>query len=707
MENDFIWPEHKYQQEINPVKQYIEQAGRFLSVQRGISLDDAMQFVKTTLRDKSVSKFNDPQVVYFERDDNWVRELKTGTLSGYLKSAIENGEVIVPTLTTYVSPQVKQSLVSVFMKRNAGRRGVLKKQAQEEELKGNEELAYQLNNLQDNAKRNNNSMSGSMAAAGSIFENPTGHNTLTSMTRSMSSISNALNERMIGGNRHYMDSDTAINNMTAIIETMDEAAVYDCIRHYGLHVPTAQEIGDIVRRSSDKYWRDRRHIRYVEEYAAKMNDAQRAAFAYTQDLFHLRKLNPEFMRKFIDDFAVFDSSIVIEDPVKYIKNTDPLIANYAHQIFISKLRGKEKDRSTWPKELVMEVAQACATIDNAVKKYKKFIDAFLVVKTVPCATAYINHMNRETVVLSDTDSTMFSIDDWVMWYFGKLEFHDFAFAVAGAIMFVSTQLIAHAMAVLSANMNVARDKLFVLAMKPEYAFPVFCQTPVAKHYWCSMSVKEGGVFAKNKYEIKGVHLKNSASPAELVDAAQDRMRKILNDVEAGKLISIHDEITRVADLERMIQNSIRNGEPKFLKKMFIKAPTSYGKGPTESPYRFHTLWNTVFGPSYSEVDAPPYVVLKLPMTTASRRKMSEWLDTFEDKPLAERYRKYLADHNKTEIKTMYISQDFVQAYGIPREIQRGVDIRKVILDLTVIDRMILETLGFRPKADTLLSEQGY
>lgn len=706
MSNDFIWPEEKYQQRINPVRQYIDQAAKFLSVNKNITVDKAKQYITRKLKNKETN-FHDPQIIYFERNDNWVKELKQGTLAGYLKSAIDNKEVIVPTFTTYVSPDVEQSLISLFMKRNAGRRGVLKKQAQVEEMRGNKELAYQLNNQQDNAKRNNNSMSGVMAAAGSIFENPTGHNTLTSMTRSMSSISNALNERMIGGNRHYLDSEAALNNMTALISTMDIELVHEAMCKYKLAVPTPDDIVDIVSRSANKYWRDPRHIKYIYDYAAKMTDIERAAVAYTQDLYHIRALNPQFMRDFIDDFAVWDESIVIEDPIDFINKIDPLIANYAHQVFITDLRGKDKDRRVWDKELQMKVAKACATIQRAIAKYKCLIDAFLVVRTLPCTTAHINHMARESVVLSDTDSTMFAVDDWVIWYFGELKFSDFAFAVAGSIMFVSTQLIAHGMAMLSANMNVARDKLFVLAMKPEFVFPVFAQTPVAKHYFCSVSVKEGGVYKENEYEIKGVHLKSSASPVEIVGAAQDRMKYILDLIQRGEEIDGYKELKRVADLERTIEKSIRNGESVFLKKMFIKSPTSYAKGPTESPFRYHTLWNEVFAPSYSSVEEPPYLVLKFPMLTDTKTKMANWLDSFKDKGLRDRYIAYLQKVQKTEIKTMYIAKDYVEAYGIPPEILSGVNIKRVILDLTVIDRMVLETIGIKPKHETLVSEMGY
>lgn len=707
MSSDFLWSEEKYQQNINPVQQYIQQAGKYLSIQKGISTKEAESFITKLLRTKGATKFNDPTVTFFERDASWIRSVKSGPLSGYLKSAIDNGEVIVPTLTTYCPAEEHSSLVSVFMKRNAGRRGVLKKQAQEEQQKGNLELAYQLNNQQDNAKRNNNSMSGSMAAQGSIFENPTGHNTLTSITRCMSSLSNALNERMIGGNRHYFDAAMAINNMTAVVQTMDEELVEKAVKTYGLAVPTPEDIVNIVARSADKYWRDKRHLNKVYRYASRMNDWERCAVAYTQDLYHIRTLNQGFMRRFIDDFATFDTSIQIDDPAAYLNKADPLITNYAHQVFVSMLRGAPKDRRDWPKENALKVAQSAATIARSVQKYKLLIDAFLTVETVPCSTAYISHMARETVVLSDTDSTMFSVDDWVIWYFGDLQFSDHAFAVAGSIMFVATQLIAHAMAILSANMNVARDKLFVLAMKPEFAFPVFAQTPVAKHYFCSVSVKEGAVYKEHDYEIKGVHLKSSSSPASIILPSQDRMKGILTDVYNGKKLDLHSEITRVADLERQIINSIRNGKSEYLKRIFIKAAASYGEGPEKSNYRHHVLWNEVFGPSYAMVEAPPYVVLKFPMTTTTKTRMKTWIDSFSDIGLANRYRAYLERTGRTEVPTMYLSKDFLEGYGIPNEIMRAVDTRKIVLDLTVTDRMVLETLGYRPKFETLLSEQGY
>lgn len=710
MSSDFLWAPEEYVQRINPLSQYVEQGSHFLSTMNGIPLEEAKEFIGNELKSGRVRTFKDPEMVFFERDENYVKTLKRGSLMGYIKDAINKGEVIVPTLTTYVNGATEESLVSKFMKRNAERRGVLKKQAQVEEARGNHVLAYNLNMDQDNAKRNNNSMSGSMAALGSIFENPTGHNTLTSMTRTMSSLSNALNERMIGGNRHYFECDTAINNMTAIITTMDVDAVKRAIEKYGLVIPTPAQVAAVVKKSADQYWRDRRHIDRVEQFAKTMSGAQRAAVVYTQDIYHVRELNPQFMRQLIDDFSLADYNDDIGDPLTYLQGVakkEPLVFNYAPQVHAYKLKGADKDLSKWDPAIVREVAYSASAIIKSVEKYKDFIRAFLVVRTLPCSTGYIDTMARKSVVLSDTDSTMFSVDEWVIWYFGELTFEERAFGVAGCVMFIATQLIAHAMAVFSANMNVARDKLFVLAMKPEFMFPVFAQSPVAKHYFCSVFIKEGAVFAKNKYEIKGVHNKSSASPVTIVKPAQDRMENTLEVIQAGKKLNGNELVTEVANIERKIYASLMAGEPEFYKTMFIKQHTSYVLPPEKSMYRFFDLWMQVFAPSYKRVDAPPYTVMKVPLTTTSRAKTNAWIARMEDRGLADRLSKWLADTGRKELPTFYISMDLVESFGMPKEITDVIDTKKIILDLTVINRMYLETIGFRPKVATLITEMGY
>lgn len=107
-------------------------------------------------------------------------------------------------------------------------------------------------------------------------------------------------------------------------------------------------------------------------------------------------------------------------------------------------------------------------------------------------------MVRRTVVTSDTDSTLFSTDEFVNWYFNDMIFTDESFALTSSVAFISTQCIAHSLAILSANMGVDESKLFTLSMKPEYSFPVFIPTSVAKHYFTTKTIQEGNVLKNLK-----------------------------------------------------------------------------------------------------------------------------------------------------------------------------------------------------------------
>ncbi len=351
-----------------------------------------------------------------------------------------------------------------------------------------------------------------------------------------------------------------------------------------------------------------------------------------------------------------------------------------------------------------KVAGVCVNINETVEKYRSVINAFFLTKTVPCSTAYIQNMVRKNVVLSDTDSTMFSIDEWVTWYFGKLEFSQHAFGVAGAVMFLSTQCIAHCLAILSANMGVADEHLHKLSMKPEFVFPVFGQSPVSKHYFTAMLVKEGSVFNDIKMEVKGVHNKSSANPPTIMEPAQKRFEELIRTIMSGKLISGKKELTDVFDIEKNIYQSLRSGSSEYYKRMNIKEASAYGEGPKESNYAWYTCWDKVFAPKYGTIPEPPYDSLKIPTIIKSQTNWKTFLASIKDRALHDRLLEFCLDHNKKIIKTFYISVDYVEANGIPEEILDIIDYKRIILDLTNVRRMLLDTLGFLQRDDCLLME---
>lgn len=705
--NAFLQPRSFYNRDINPLMHYVSQMATALSIANNVPLAEAKVFIQSAMKTGKFKNLRDPEVVFFGKDENGDRTREEMPLSHYIRDSVQKKQIMVPTFTTYAHPDEDRSPISSFMKFNVSKRNDAKQASQRAEAAGNVETAFLENVNQANKKENNNSMSGAMATESSIFENDTGHNTLTSITRSMASIGNAMNERMIGGNRHYRNKEIALNNAIAIVHTMDSDSMLEAMNTFGLYYPTPQDLLKVFKHSMRYYVFDQKAYKDIYEFACLLSPLQRAAIVYNQDFYHIRQFNPKVVKQMLEDFAELDDVTVNENPIAIIKAADPLSANYAHQVCIELVSGLGKDYADMPERTVQTVSNVCRNIDNRVVQYRTLINSFFLTKTVPNSTAYIQDMVRGTVPLSDTDSTMFSVDEWVNWYFGKLVFTQRAYGIAGGVAYLAVQCIAHCLAIMSGNMGVADEHLFTLSMKPEFVFPVFVQSPVAKHYFTAMLVKEGAVYKDIKMEIKGVHNKNSALPGSIVEPAQARMEEIIRTVMHGEQISLEKEIKDVADIERTIINSLKSSEVEYLKRGNIKEASAYGSSAEESPYAIHTQWMRVWAPSYGNIEPPPYETIKIPTTLISASKFKKWLESMEDRQLAARMTQFSIDFNKKQLPTFYLSLDLMLSQPIPKEIIDVIDYRRIVLDLTNVRRMLLDSLGFPVRKDFLLSELGY
>ena len=705
--NSFLQPLEFYQRDLNPIGHYVRQMAKALSIQFGTSEEVARTFIIKNIREKKFPNQRDPLVKFFGRDENLDRTEEELTLSEYFRDVKDKNQILVPTFTAYCSEEEDKSPLSSFIGYNVKKRSEAKKLSQKAKDEGDLALAFSKNIEQANKKENNNSLSGAFATDSSVFENDTGHNPLTSITRSMASIGNALNERIIGGNRFYNNKVTIQNNIFAIITLMDEEATDEAIRNFNLHTPSPEELIEVVKHSSKFYVFDNRTYSDLLAFFYKLTPNQRAALAYNQDFYHLRKFNPGFVREMLTNFATVSRNNNYQDPVSVIKKTDDLVRNYAHQVMIFEMQGKGKDYDKLDPATQQALAGVCENINTCVENYRSIIKAFFLTRTVPNSTAFIQDMVRQDVVLSDTDSTMFSVDEWVKWHFGDLTFTQEAFGIAGAVMFMATQCISHCLAILSANMGVAKDKMFVLSMKPEFVFPVFVQSPVAKHYFTAKLVCEGSVYKDIEMEIKGVHNKNSALPGSIIKPLHQKFEDIIRGIMAGGRIDLYREIVEAADIERRIMQSLSRSEVEYLKRSNIKEASAYGSGPLTSNFAFHTLWNEVFAPKYGPIDPPPYDVVKIPTTLTSPAVFKNWLANMQDRALAQRLETWAVTHNKKKITTFYFNLDMILASAIPAEVMSVIDMRKIVLDLTNSRRMLLDSLGSTVRTDFLLTEMGY
>lgn len=705
MQDIFFAPKEQYNNSLSPVQSYLQQLTFYIQNKTGWSVEQsrskAVEIVK--------AKFKDRTVKCFERVENGDRTVKDTTLLNYIRENLKEGNVFTPTFTTYMPTKKKKSILSEFIFVSVAKRSAAKKEAHRAKAVGDLLLADNKNNEQNNLKTYNNSMSGAFAQEACILHNPSNHSTLTSLTRTMTSMSNASNERVIAGNRYYPRPVDVFNNIVYICTNTDSQKVASAIEAFNLHYPTVEETVAVLKRSSDLYFKDRNYYNTkIIPFLQRLSKEHLASICYSGDFYHLRQLNPGFVKLLLQQMAKrVDATVEDSDCIAKLHAIDENIVNFVHHIFFHDLKGKGKDYAKMAGTLLPEsIYLTCLATMETLKSYQLFFNAFFMTTIMPVNSFRLKHMVRRTVVLSDTDSTCFTLDEWVKWYKdGQFHVDAETIAIGGAISYITTQVIVNFLRILSCNLNVDAGLVDKLGMKNEFLWLAHVPAEVSKHYYAYTVLQEGTVLTKPEIEIKGVHLKNSTVPKFVIEDGRGLMQEILQRVSSNQKLNFGSIAKRIVELERTIHKSVFAGEPVFLKKSKINSAESYVQTADKSPFARHTFWSEVFAPKYGEVPPPPYEVVKIPTKVQSKTALTAWLESIEDLDLRTRLLDWLVRNNKKDLPTIYLNDIYVKGSGIPAEILSVIDIERIILDVTIQHRVILETMGIILYDDRLVGQQ--
>lgn len=704
--NVFLKDKEHYKRNIDPIKHYVEQVAFYLHKRTGDPLDKCLNFVNDEIRN-GAKPLKNPKIVYFERDQETLdRHKKTTTLFGYITSTIKRGDILAPTFTTYIHPTSKVSKISGFVNVNTKKRSVFKKDASKAKANTNEDLFSIMNNRQATMKTYNNSLSGSFATDSSVLHNTSAHSTLTSITRTVSSFGNVYNERMISGNRHYRDYNIVINNIISIAYKTNHKEIRDTIAKYNLVYPTVEEAFSCVLHSTKLNFTDKVKEEKIFQLLLTLNKEELADFVYGGDLFQIRKLNENFMRTFLSKLSRKVEDVIYDDPFEAITKFDESVVNLVHHICADTIRlvtmygYKDKiDLKT-----MHIVASTAKNVHETLLEYKDFINAFLLSNNIPPSHAYVKEMPRRVVVLSDTDSTCSTYQEWVEWYYGTCLFTEKELGVSASVMLLSTSVVAHALALFSGNLNVEKDKLHSLAMKNEYAWLVMTPLNVRKHYYADTLIKEGLVFKETELEKKGVHLINSNMPPSIKKKTEELMKFINHTVSSGNKIKLMNVITDLISLEQSIIHSVLTGKDEYFRKINIQNGEAYKNGEEDSPYMHYKFWDEALSKFYGKVEPPPFRVIKIPTTLTTPNKYKEWLETILDNNIKESISSWMVKYKKDKITTLYIPLEFVERGGVPDIFKNIIDIKRMILDICNSLYLILESLGYYKKEGLILSD---
>lgn len=694
MTSFFVKPLEDYHRELDIQTAYITDMALGLARVTGRSLDMCLEYVKQVTSPNGRLSYQDPPMKYVGRKGSGDRVLKVTSFLNYIKTADKHQLILAPSLTVYQNPKVEKSVTALYIAENIEKRSKSKKEMfAAKEAKADALFSFKKNEQQTH-KIKNNALSGAHCSTSTVLFLDTIHSSLTSTCRSAAAYGNANNEKVLSGNRHYWSSEIVVTNILATLNHVNLKEFEEAMIRYHLIAPSVEETMACIQYSTDFYWRDRQQTEYILRLVGGLSDIERAAFVYTGDLHHIAKHNPQVVRTLLEELSTVPTESV-DSPKQYLTALTDEMAALVSLLCGKYMGGKNLssfDEFTQDTQTV--IGATAKRLTETLEHYRLLIKVVLVSDVMPASVAHLPNIIRRNAITSDTDSTIYTVQDWLIWYDGKLSFEEKAVNVGHAVSFLSSSSITHILAKMSSNMGVAKDQVHQYQMKSEYYFPVFALTSRAKTYFAHVGAQEGQVFSEPDLEVKGSVLKGSASPKFVMDDANALVVEILETVSSGKKVQLYPILERVAKLEQIIIDSIMRGETLYYKRSEIKTADSYKLGESISPYMHYLLWTEVFADKYGAIEAVPYRAIKVSINANSKTDFNQWIDSFDDAAIRDKLIVFLKKHGKDKLTTIQVPQSIVSATGIPQEIVNGVSARKVVSNLLEPHYVLLETLGY-------------
>lgn len=705
--NPFIKPLSEYQRDIDHTREYVRQMTKLAMLLGGMNEGEAKKFIRMQVKTKGPV---DPIVRYTLRNENQDVSIEETTLSNYINDSIQHDDILVPSFTAYTHPKIEQSLHAEYMFTNIKLRSSDKKKAFYHEMRKEMDLYNRYDTFQKTRKIKNNGMSGAYASKSTILWNPSAHYTLTSMTRTATSIANAVTEHMSIGNRFYHSEDVVINHLMATITSLDYKEVKRIVDKYNIAIPTVDHLYAMVMRSTNLYWENDEFNYLLLGLLRKLDDIEKCMFMYTNDLFHLGHYNKDLVKGILGEMST-KVNAPIENHEELMKDIPFFVTTHTHGVCRDEIRGKvinyknmDDIRKLGLLDLLVGTSKHAY---DTILKYSDLFNVFFRSIVMPPSIAKIRTMIRRVTVLSDTDSTCASYGHWVKFYKDEVGFSSEDIAISSAAMTIVTQVIEHHLRQYSTNMNIPNDIKEVITYKGEFFWTSMTPMEVSKHYYASVAIKEGNVFEKEKLELKGVNLIASTTARDLQDLHKDIIKKINHTTAIGESIDLNLYIKQVALLEKTIIDAINEGNIDIFKKAKIKDPSGYKASENESNYIHHKLWREVFEDKYGVIDEPPYTTIKVPVTTDTANKMKTFVSGISDPDIRERFKAFQVRYGKDYMATFYLPVLALMSSGIPEELKPIMNINKTVSDMLLPFYMVLESIGFRRKKDMLITEMGY
>lgn len=521
-----------------------------------------------------------------------------------------NDKIISPSGSFYETTDKQISFIKTMNDSYKTRRKVTKGKMLKAKKAGDNISAARFNSQQASIKITMNSLPGGMGFAHSFLSSAANFSSVTSIGRSVVTNSYAHAERFLAGNFFFPDVEHAINFLVTCTEYNKHRNEIESIcRSSGLYIPTTEEVYAFIMRNLNRYITTTSEPT-IYKFIQNCSDGDRCFIFYMSNLHNLITFNDGLFKSWFD--RIFDRSLVAEGEMASTEDIWKIDGDLL--IVVNTLLKDElpvnKSGNTLTitdcldnYELVKSFYLRALRMQKVIDELKDVFEVFTNHGIGVCYADQHKNMLREVVGTSDTDSILFTTKDWVLWYAKTLEPSTIVYATNAMIVYLLTKANEHILYHLSVSYNALDKDRKTIAMKNEFMMPVEMMTSMKKNYASLLAIQEGVYFGTPQLDIKGVALRGSNFSRETLVYTKWFIEKSLETIMQAKKLDAQECIQIVLNFERMVYDSLRNGETTFLTVTPVKAAAEYADA-EKSVFFNYKLWEYVFAKKYGSITIP-------------------------------------------------------------------------------------------------------
>lgn len=521
-------------------------------------------------------------------------------------------KIIAPFGTVYETTNNQSAFLKGMIDEKSVKRKKEKKAMLAAKKEGNVALAISHNNNQYTIKVAMNSMPGGMGSGFNFLSSIANFNSVTSISRFFIMNTYAHAERFLESNFYFRTEDQIVDWLVQCqLHGPSDEAIKAIMNKFNLYVPSIDEVMEFISKCYSRYT-GVTDIPRIRAMVTSMTDMMRSFVFYMSNAKNLFFFNDQLFRSFVTELFAdkYDTKLAQESTPDQVYSIDGDLVIVLSVVHNDRLPKNKKGNSVSIFDTVQEQPELAKEMYARGKYMQMCID-----KMQPIFDLFMHHtvrigyvlehknMFRDTVILSDTDSIIFTTKTWLKWWNDSFKIDQNAFNISALIVYYLCK------ANVILNYNVSRalgalDKdLFAMNAKNEFTMPIEILTQLKKHYMSLLKIQEGVIYGTPQLDIKGVNLRGSNFSKYTLNYSNWFIKDLLEILYQRGKVSAQELIIRVLQFERIVYDSLMAGETKFLTVNPVKIESEY-KEAEKGIYFNYLAWEAIFGEKYGHIAIP-------------------------------------------------------------------------------------------------------